>query len=205
MLNKWIKSVLGGAAISIGAVVYLSVENHIAGAFLFAVGLFTIYTFGFYLYTGKVCLIPEKPPSYFGELALIYSGNLVGTVGMGYLLRGTKLVRLAETAETMATAKLADGAFSVFVMSVLCGVMMSIAVLGFTSIEDSVGKHLALVMPVMVFLLAGFEHSIANFFYISLADLWSFKAVLYSAIYAVGNMAGGVILPLASKLRESHS
>ncbi len=191
---------------SLGAVVYLSVENHIVGALLFCVGLFTIYTFGLYLYTGKVCLIPENPPSFLGELALIYSGNLVGAVGMGYLLRATKLVHLSEVTTSLVTAKLADSPFSVFIMAVLCGLMMAIAVLGFTSIEDSVGKHLALIMPVMVFLLAGFEHSIANFFYISMANLWSLKAVLYSLIYALGNMAGGVLLPLTTKnLRESHS
>ncbi|WRS27157.1 formate/nitrite transporter family protein [Oscillospiraceae bacterium MB08-C2-2] len=204
MLNKWIKAVLGGAAISVGGVVYCSVENHIAGAFLFAVGLFTIYTFGLNLYTGKVCLIPQKPLSYFGELAVIYAGNIVGTVGMGYLLRGTKLIRLAETAQSLASSKLADTPGSAFVMSVLCGVMMCVAVLGFTTIQDGVGKYLALIMPVMVFLVAGFEHSIANFFYISLANLWSLKAIGFSIIYALGNMAGGVILPLASKLRESH-
>ncbi len=206
MLNNWVKSIWGGAIISIGAVVYCSVENHFAGAFLFCVGLFTIYTFGLSLYTGKVCLIPEKPLSYFGELAFVYSGNLVGAVGMGYLLRATKLVRLAEVTGPMAAAKLADTPFSAFIMSVLCGLMMSIAVLGFTTIEDSVGKHFALIMPVMVFLLAGFDHSIANFFYISMANLWSLKAVLYSIIYAVGNMAGGVLLPFALKsMHKSHA
>ncbi len=204
MLSKWIKSVLGGAAISIGAVVYLTVENHIAGAFLFAIGLFMIYSFGLHLYTGKVCLIPGKPLSYFAELAVVYTGNLVGTVSMGYILRYTKLMRLAKTAEEIASSKLADGPMSAFVMSVLCGLMMCVAVLGFTTIKDSVGKHLALIMPVMVFLLSGFEHSIANFFYISLANSWGYQAVLYSAIYAVGNMAGGVILPFASKLQEGH-
>ena len=202
MRGKFIKSILGGAAISIGAIVYLATDNVVVGTFLFSLGLFIIYRFGLHLYTGKVCLIPEKPPRFLIEVVLVYTGNLIGTLGMGWLLKLTKLVRLQEAAAALTAAKLTDTMLSAFIMAALCGVMLSVAVLGYTTAQDGVGKHLILIMPIMVFLLAGFEHSIANLFFISFSDSWGLKAVLYSAIYAAGNLVGGVILPLAARLSE---
>ena len=54
-LKLFVSSALGGACIGLGGVAYLSLENRLAGALFFTVGLFTICTFGFHLFTGKVC------------------------------------------------------------------------------------------------------------------------------------------------------
>lgn len=197
MLKSFFKSILGGIAISVGGVIYLSLENHIAGAFLFSLGLFTIYTFSLNLFTGKVCYIPNQKPSYLLEVGVVYLGNAVGTVGMGTLLRFTKLSRLVEHTQELVEGKLSDTIFSTLIMAILCGLLMCIAVIGFQTIKDSVGKHLALVLPIMVFILSGFEHSIADLFYFSLAGAWGGTAVLYSAVIAVGNMLGGMLLPWA--------
>lgn len=196
------KAVMGGISISCGAIIYLSLENHIVGALLFSIGLFTIYTFGFHLFTGKVCDIPNHSPAYFIELVRVYIGNAVGTVGMGYLLPLTRLSRLADRAAQMTNMKLSDSLFSTFVMAVLCGLMMCIAVKGFQSIREGAGKYLALILPVMVFILAGFEHSIADLFYFTLAGAWGSKAVLYSIVIALGNAVGGVLIPFS--LRFTH-
>lgn len=57
-----------------------------------------------------------------------------------------------------------------------------------------VWKLFGTVMPVMVFILSGFEHCIANMFYFSYANVWSIKTVLYVLITTVGNGLGSIIL-----------
>ena len=54
MAEEWKKSVASGVMISVGATVYLSCPNKIAGAFLFAIGLFVICSYGLNLFTGKI-------------------------------------------------------------------------------------------------------------------------------------------------------
>lgn len=204
MWNTFVKAILGGCAISLGGVVYLSLDNQVAGAFVFSLGLLTIYTFGLSLYTGKVCYIPNKPPRYLLEVAVVYAGNAVGTVGMGYLFRLTRLAKLVERTAQMVDGKLSDTIFSTVVVSVLCGFLMCIAVLGFQTTRDSVGKHFALVLPVMVFILSGYEHSVADMFYFSLANAWNAKALLYIVVIALGNMVGGMLLPLSIRLLDNE-
>ena len=53
------KSVYAGLMIGISAIVYLSVENKLAGSLLFSFGLLTIVTQGFYLYTGKIGFVKK--------------------------------------------------------------------------------------------------------------------------------------------------
>lgn len=204
-MKTFIRAVMGGVAISIGGMIYIRAENHIVGAFLFSIGLFTIYTFGLDLYTGKVCLIPNKPLKFLGTVLMVYLGNAVGTAGTGYLLRATKQSQYIEHAAELVGLKLADGLFSTFVMAVMCGLLMCIAVLGFTGIKDGVGRYLALILPVMVFILSGYEHSIADMFYFSFANAWGGKAFLYINVIAIGNLAGGCILPLAAKITGEAS
>lgn len=203
-MKTFIKAVMAGIAISIGGTIYLTLENHIAGAFLFSIGLFTIYTFGLNLYTGKVCYIPNEKPRFLLTVLIVILGNAVGTVGTGYLYRGTKLVKLVEHTSELVNQKLSDTLYSTFIMAVFCGIMMCIAVIGFQTIKDSIGKHLALILPIMVFILSGFEHSIADMFYFSLANAWNGKALVYIVVIALGNLVGGSLLPLAMRVLDNE-
>ena len=54
-IKTFVYAILAGVSIAIGGTVFLSVENKMIGALLFTVGLFTVCTFGFNLFTGKVC------------------------------------------------------------------------------------------------------------------------------------------------------
>lgn len=203
-MKTFIKSIMAGVCISLGGVIYLSLENHIAGSFLFSIGLFTIYTFGFYLYTGKICYIPNEKLNYLITVCIVFLGNAVGTVGMGYILRNTKLSKIVEHTSEIVEKKLSDTIFSTFIMAILCGIMMCIAVIGFQTIKDSVGKHLALVLPIMVFILSGYEHSVADMFYFSIADVWGGKAILYIVIIALGNLVGGCLIPFLAKVLDNE-
>lgn len=204
MLNFLLTAILAGIAISVGGSVYLSLDNKIIGAFLFCMGLFTIFVFDLSLYTGKVCYIPNKKPKYLLEVACVYLGNAIGTIGTGFLLQLTKLSKLTPIAQAVVSSKLEDTILSTFIMAFFCGVLMCIAVLGYKISKDIIGKYFALVLPIMVFILCGFEHSIADMYYFSIANAWSMKAVLYIAIIAIGNLCGGSFIPLVIRIANGR-
>jgi formate/nitrite transporter FocA (FNT family) len=52
---------------------------------------------------------------------------------------------------------------------------------------------LFVILPVMVFILCGFEHCVANMFYFCAADCWSTKTVLYVLVMILGNGVGAII------------
>ncbi|HBE85113.1 MAG TPA: formate/nitrite transporter [Lachnoclostridium sp.] len=198
-MKTFINAIIAGIAISMGGVIYLTLENHIAGSFLFSIGLFTIYTFGFNLYTGKVCYIVNEKPSYLLTILIVYLGNFIGTAGSGIVFRYTKLAKLIDHTRELVNMKLSDTLFSTFIMAVMCGIMMCIAVIGYQIIKDGIGRYLALVMPVMIFILSGYEHSIADMFYFTMGNAWNVKAILYILVISAGNLVGGSLIPLAKK------
>lgn len=77
-----------------------------------------------------------------------------------------------------------------------------IAVDGFKNNPHELGKYLALFFGVMVFILCGFEHCVANMYYFSIAGMWNGKALLWLLVMTAGNAVGGVIFPLAQKLNH---
>ncbi len=201
-MKTFIKSILAGICISLGGVAYLTLENHIVGACLFTIGLFIIYVFGFNLYTGKVCFISNEKPKFLLTVLNVYIGNAVGTIGMGTILRHTRVSHIVEHTKEVVSGKLSDTPFSVFIMATLCGVLICVAVLGYMNIKDPVGKYIALFIPIMVFLLSGYEHSIADMFYFTMAGAWDVKAFLYINIIALGNLVGGMIIPIVCKYTD---
>ena len=203
MISNLFKSIAAGIMIGIGGIVYLSVENTLAGAFLFSLGLLTICCFGLNLYTGKVGYLVENKPSYLLFLLLVWVGNLIGTALMGILIRLTRYASIAERAAKMCETKLNDSLLSVFVLAIFCGILMFVAVDCFKRMEG-IGKYAAIFMCVIVFILSGFEHCIANMFYFTVASAWSLKTVLYLLIMTLGNSLGGILLPLIKKLEKSN-
>ena len=199
IINILVRAFLTGIAIGIGGAVFLSCESKVVGAFLFGTGLFTILTFGFYLYTGKVGYIVENKPEYIGEVALIWLGNLIGTFVSARLLLLTRVAGIASKAASMCEVKMNDSLVSLFVLAIFCGMLMFIAADGYKKINHATGKCLAIFLPVMAFILSGFEHCIANMFYFSLADAWTVKSFGYLLVMTLGNAAGGMLIPLCRK------
>ena len=200
--SEFLDAVLAGICIAIGGTVFLSCENKIAGAVFFCVGLFAICTFGFNLFTGKVGYVLEQPIAYTGFVALVWLGNLVGTGIVGYAVRLTRIAGIAEKAEALCQAKLADDLLSIFILSVFCNILMFVAVDGYKNNPHEIGKYVGIFMGVIVFILCGFEHCIANMFYFSVANAWSVRAFGYLLVMTAGNACGGVIIPLCRQLRK---
>ena len=67
-----------------------------------------------------------------------------------------------EAAQSLVAAKNADSLGSLFVLGMLCNVLIYIAVDGYKSNPHEIGKYLALILGVAVFILAGTEHSVVN-------------------------------------------
>ena len=77
--------------------------------------------------------------------------------------------------------------------------LIYLAVEEYKSNPHEIGKYLGILFGVVVFIICGFEHCVANMYYISIADLWSLKALLYVFIMTIGNACGGLLLPLVKR------
>ena len=201
--KTFVFAILAGAAIAIGGAAFLSVESKILGSVLFTVGLFTVCSFGLNLYTGKVCYVFENKIGYTIDVIIIWLGNLVGTWATAQLYLMTRIGEgMATKAMALCDVKLGDGLLSIFILAIFCNVMIFIGVDGFKRIPHEVGKYLALFFGVVVFIICGFEHCVANMFYFSVAGAWSAKAFGYLIIMTLGNAVGGVIFPLLRMWKE---
>lgn len=191
-LETFLLAVGAGISIAIGGTVFLSMENRIVGAVLFSVGLYLIVTNGLNLYTGKVGYLLGEKPEYLWSLLLIWLGNLLGTWLGAEALLHTRIRGISEKAAVLCQVKLSDDGISLFLLSVFCGILMYGAVDGYKKTKNP----LILFFCVSVFILAGFEHCIANMFYFSLGRAWSVKTLGYLLIMTLGNSVGGILLPL---------
>lgn len=183
-----IRAFLAGMCISIGCCVYLGCDVKWVGAVLFAIGLMTVVAFKLDLYTGKVGYIVENPPSYLWYMPVIIIGNFIGCLVTGLMMP-------IESAQTLVDNKLALEWYSVLFRGVFCGMLMFIAV----DFYKQRNSFLALVFCVPVFILAGFEHSIADMFYFCSAGEYSLDALVFILIVIVGNGIGGMLIPFCRK------
>lgn len=209
MKNKYLSffadGIMSGVLLCIGCAVSLSVDSKIVGAFLFSLGLFAIITFKFGLYTGKAGYMAMRPPSYIIEVVLTVLGNIAGTTLGGGLLNLTKLgEKIYEHSAELIGTKTADSPLSAFVLAVFCGILMFTAVEGnkqSTEKGNFTGGLFIVVLPVMVFILCGFNHSIADlsYFFISRCA-YAAEFVPYILIVILGNAVGCMAIPLIKKL-----
>ncbi len=183
----------------------MSVESKPLGAFLFSLGLCAIIVFKFGLFTGKAGYMAVKPLSYVPEVVLTFIGNATGAAIGGFLLNLTRLgATLSEKATAITATKFADSPLSIFVLAVFCGILMFTAVDGnkrATEKGDFVMSLLIVVLPVMVFILCGFNHCIADtcYFFISKCANAS-QAAVYFLCAVLGNAAGCMSVPMVKKL-----
>ncbi|WP_072370410.1 formate/nitrite transporter family protein [Thermophilibacter mediterraneus] len=217
-------SVMAGAFISLGATFMLVVKSdatlgfaatQLLGGFSFTLGLFLILAAGAELFTGN-CLMVMGPLAgrfSWGRLlsswALVLAGNLVGAVLAAALLAAAGVASanggaLGEAAVAVAEGKVALGWGVTFARGVLCNLLVCLAVwIGHaaTSVTD---KFFSALLPVMAFMACGFEHCVANMFFLPYAlmlqalgapggvDLAGAASNLSAA--TLGNLVGGALL-----------
>ncbi len=175
--------------ISIGGSVFLSCENRYVGAFFFSVGLVGVVMLGLNLYTGKIGYIMDNDKAFFADTALSVIGNLVGCFIVG-LMQAPKgnVVNIVES-------KLSKTPLTVFSDAILCGILIFVCV----EIFKKKGTPLGILLCIPTFILCGFEHSIADMFYIINAREFTVSAAIFLLIVVLGNAVGGLFIPVCFK------
>jgi formate/nitrite transporter FocA (FNT family) len=201
-VKSFIFGILAGISISIGGTVFLSLDNKVLGAVFFTVGLFTVCTFGFDLFTGKVCYVFDRDLPYALSVIVMWAGNFVGALLTAFAESLTRIgPALQEKAITMCTVKSDDSLLSLFILGIFCDILIYIGVDGYNKNPHEVGKYLSLLFGVTVFILCGTEHCVADMYYFSIAGMWNPHTLLCLLVISLGNAFGGVLLPLVRRLR----
>ena len=158
------KSIAAGVLIGIGAVIKLLSADGIVGSVLFSIGLFFICTLDMYLFTGKIGYINKEN---WKDYPIIWIGNLLGAIISMALVR-IAVPELHNIVQTIMMAKIENNILSTMILSLFCGIIMYLCVDNYKKSESGISKVFGIVIGVTVFLLAGFEHSIADMAYASL-------------------------------------
>ena len=209
--------ILAGAFIAFGAMFYtLTVTdaewgigpNRLLGGLVFSLGLVLVIIGGAELFTGN-CLIvmawaDRKVSSglLLRNWGIVYFGNFVGAAGAAALLHGSGTLGLGEGAVQATAAAIAQGKVSLpfmeaFVRGILCNILVCLAVWLSYAAHHVAGKFLVIILPVAAFVALGFEHSVANMYFIPVAMLAGVEGVTMSGFFAnlipvtLGNIVGG--------------
>ena len=186
------KAFAAGLILSIGCIVKLSCDNPIVGNFLFSTGLFAICVFGMNLYTGKIGYIIENKNN--PNCLIVWLGNFLGQIV------GCTLIRIAkpsihESASSLMKTKLELPWYSAAITAIFCGILMFAAVDCFKRSQSGILKFAGIVLCVMTFLFAGFEHSIADMGYavLGISELGEILPYLgFLLIVSIFNGIGGI-------------
>ena len=189
--------ILAGVMVSIGGAVLLSVDNRYAGAVLFCIALLAICYFGFNLYTGKVGFLWNTHDADALSMAFLgLAGNFLGTLLMGWLLSAA-LPQLRDAALAACEKRLTQLPMQTLLRGFFCGVLMYTAVWIYREKKTALG----ILFCIPVFILAGFEHSIADMFYFSLAGLFNARVLAFLLLVVLGNSLGGMFIPAVQSLK----
>jgi formate/nitrite transporter FocA (FNT family) len=195
------KAIMSGLYVVLAATVYLVITSitgsKLLGGLLFSFALLIIVGRSYYLYTGKIgYLLPYKKGVPLMILVTLI-GNVVGIVLSAGLLLLANIDGLTESAQAIMAIKFDSNAwYETLVLAIFCGVLMYTAVDGASRIKDNIIKVLIIILSVVIFLLIGFEHSIANIVYIVLAKQFSLKIFGYLLLMLLGNAIGAIVLNL---------
>lgn len=220
-------AVLAGAFISLGALFYtvtITVGKEgptlpfgllrLVGGMAFSLGLILVVVGGAELFTGNNLIAMAwatgcvQTRQVVRNWLCVYLGNLLGAVGTAVLvlLAGVQTLGDGAVGETMvriARGKIALDPLSAFARGILCNVLVCLAVwlcMGARTVAD---KILAILFPISAFVACGFEHSVANMFFLPLglalaaggpASFSIVDALSNLALVTLGNIIGGTVL-----------
>lgn len=196
-LADFLYAIMAGAFIAMGGVVFLSLDNKIVGAFMFSLGLFAVCTLKYNLFTGKVgYLFCNDVKTYLPWCLMVWVGNLIGSIIVAELVRLTRVAPgIIEKSTKLVQVKADDSLISLFVLGIFCNIMVVHAVDQYLNNPHEIGKYLGIVMSIMVFILCGFEHCIADMFYIQMARMWNSQTIIALIVITLGNVLGGILIP----------
>jgi len=241
-LDFWsllVLAILAGAFIALGAmfattvlagtngVVPYGISRLLAGT-VFCLGLILVVLGGAELFTGNTLMVMALASSKvrLGEMlrawAIVYAGNFIGAIGMALLVFLAGQYRFGDGSVAMVAMRIAVDKVSLPIdqalfLGILCNVLVCLAVWLSLGARTTTDKVLAILFPVSAFVVAGFEHSVANMYFIPLGllikhaapaallaqlatppadlDLLTWPMFLSSLVpVTIGNIIGGAVL-----------
>lgn len=220
-LTILVLSVLAGAFISIGALFFTVVvtetslgfgATRLLGGLSFSLGLILVVIAGAELFTGNNLIAMAWASRLIGtrevmrNWLLSYVGNVAGCLGTVLLVVWSNVASLGggavgEMALQIARTKASLSLTEAFTRGILCNALVCLAVwlaIGARSVTD---KILAILFPITAFVTIGFEHSIANWFFLPFGialdaqGAVSITGVVRNLVaVSAGNIVGGTLL-----------
>jgi formate/nitrite transporter len=190
LLKTFVQALLAGILLSFGGLVALAVAGGLTGigaanpgvqkfaaGAVFPVGLVLIVLTGAELFTGNTMYLPAAlftKQTHWSKVAsnwcLVFLGNLTGSLlcayFLGYLTDVLATDPFLTYAKTVAEKKVHFGWGSALLRGIGCNWLVTLALWCAMLAEDSIGKWVGVWFPIMTFVAVGFEHSVANMFYI---------------------------------------
>lgn len=205
MFRLVLSALCAGFCIGLGGAAYVAQNSRVLGALLFCVGLYTICQCGFHLFTGKICYIRDRSIKEYWQFPVIWLGNLLGTGLAAFLLQQTRLAAGSmAAARALVQIKNSDTLLSLFILGFFCNIFVFLAVEGFQSFPLALGKYLAIFLGISVFILSGYEHSVADMFYYFMAGQMNGEALLRILVITLGNSCGGIAACTALHAVQKH-
>lgn len=220
LVRGFLSGVLLGYATSLVMVILAQGLPHIVGAAAFPVGFVMLVLLGLELATGNFALLPQgliagrvSVQGLLRNWGWVYLGNLIGSVFYALLFYlaitnfgtsdgGPVAEQVRHLAEKKTLAYMAIGLSgwnTALVKGILCNWMVTLGtVLAFVS-RSTLGKIVAMWLPIMIFFAHGYEHSIVNMYVmpaamllgapISITDWWVWNQIPVT----LGNIVGGAV------------
>ena len=201
---------LGGAGNILASQTLSNIDASLArlvGATVFPVGLMLVVICGAELFTGNnlmILAVMNKKITLrelFRNWSLVYIANFIGStlLAVAIFYAGTfngdasnKVISIAQSKSTLTILE-------ALIRGILCNMIVVLAVWMATAAQDIISKIFACWFPIMLFVLCGFEHSVANMFFIPMGMLLGANVTIGQLItnlivVTIGNMIVGAIL-----------
>ena len=208
VLNIFLSSFFAGLLISIGAFGSVNVSadlplglSKLIGGIVFSSALIMIVLCGFELFTGNVLTTFHffkhgfKFSSFIKLWIIVYFGNLAGGLFTVFLLDNSGLFpAFQEKMTSVAEMKCSLTFTEAFIRGIFCNILVCLGVLIANEAKTVQGKIFGIMVPITVFIASGYEHSIANMFFLPAGKV-TVTAFCHNIIpVTLGNIAGALLL-----------
>ena len=196
IFNLITKSILAGLLISLAGIVYLNCSDKIVGSLLFSLGLISVILLEANLFTGKIGYVNSKRSILDSLLMLVFNLVAASIVGLIYRCGSDAAAQVAESKLLMFN----ETWWLTGLKAIGCGAAIYLAFEGYKKSKSLI----PVILGVMVFILAGWNHCIADCFYMA-AGSSSALAIPYLLVVIAGNSIGSLLirfLQLGGKLTD---
>jgi len=190
-LVSFMLAIVAGGGVGFGAVYYTIVASdpelsfattRVLGGLVFSLGLVLVMVGGAELFTGNNLIVMAwasgrvSTGTMLRNWTIVWFGNLLGSLGLIVLIYFSHHLdmndgRIGLSVLNTASSKIRPDVMTLFVKGVLCNVLVCAAVWLAYAGRSVTDKMVAIVLPVSAFIAAGFEHCVANMYFLPLAWL----------------------------------